>query len=72
MGQQQESEWIEHDGGPCPVDPDTRVIAKFRDGKVDDIKPARAGFWSRGSYDWWKHEGPDLCHNIVAYRVVRA
>lgn len=67
--------WIEHDGKGMPVDADTWVLCKFRDGE-DELSmgrtPAKAVYW---------HDNDALCSNwvhgvsqcgaeIVAYRVV--
>lgn len=62
-------EWIEHDGKGMPIDPEQRAMVKFRDGKIDDVNPAKAKFWSSGRHDWWAHEG-DRNRNIIAYRIV--
>jgi hypothetical protein len=38
-------EWIKHDGGPCPVPPETWVQIKNKDGMLLD--PAyQADFWA--------------------------
>lgn len=58
--------WIEHDGGPCPVSPDTRVFVRFMDGLSDEGHQdgaETAGWWS-GS---WRSAGND---RIIAYRLV--
>jgi len=50
-------EWIKHDAGPCPVNPDTEVNAKFEDGRFFDLYPFPARFLN------WR--------GIIAYRVVK-
>lgn len=68
----QETDWIEWQGGECPVDPDTPVEVRFRDYEIagDEVSGLDASFWIGGSYDWWKHESPDRDNDIIAYRVV--
>lgn len=51
--------WKTWNGGKCPVDPDTRVEVRLRNG-LDDIAPA--GCWD------WDHYCGDC--EIVAYRVI--
>ncbi|MGM0584248.1 MAG: hypothetical protein ACQEUZ_06325 [Pseudomonadota bacterium] len=61
--------WIKHDGGPCPVDWDTMVRVRFRDGLEADPKPA--GLWSENSPDClWRHRAGDSDNDIIAYRIV--
>ena len=67
-------EWIEWNGGECPVDADTLVHIKQATGEVwDEEEGNPAGvFSSPHDLDWWKGEG--LCHDwrIIAYRVVQS
>ncbi len=53
------SKWIEHDGGPCPVNPHSRPKLKFNDGWVFDpyLTPERRK-WRAGNAMW---------QNVVAY-----
>lgn len=53
------SEWIAWGGGECPVQPETRVCIRVRDGWEDWEE--NAGWWE------WKHLGAG--GDIVAYRV---
>lgn len=53
------SEWIEWGGGECPVQPETRVCIRVRDGWEDWEE--NAGYWK------WKHLGAG--GDIIAYRV---
>lgn len=55
------SDWIEWKGGDCPVEPDTLVEVRFRDGTVD-ARVLEACNWL-----WWHSENKE---DIVAYRVV--
>ena len=60
--------FITHNGGPCPVSPETVVDVKFRDG--GDLEAYVASHmepdWT--SDNWWQWEGlPD--NNIIAYRL---
>lgn len=58
-------EWIEWEGGECPVDRDAMVQTKYRGGRL--------GFPKRASsyvIDWLApHTGSDW--DLVAYRVVQ-
>lgn len=62
-------EWIEHDGGPCPVSDDAIVYVEFRDGRKSK-KESRARFW-KAANDWWRHQG-DSSDNIISYWVVNS
>ncbi len=73
MTDTQTSEWIEHDGGPMPVDAETLVIVRFRDGREElERQASKAIFWGDGSDvdSNWSHEAPSES-DIVAYRVVK-
>lgn len=50
-------EWIEHDGGACPVDELAEVNAKFANGKVFDLSAFPACLLN------WAH--------ITHYRIVK-
>lgn len=54
------SEWIEWNGGKCPVDGKTVVEARLRGGEITAAKSAR-------SFGW---ENEYLSFDIVAYRVI--
>ena len=56
--------WKEHDGGPCPVAPDTPVALMYRD-KPDPMKGIRIPFALAIRLDW-SHDGQD--DDIIAYR----
>jgi hypothetical protein len=62
--------WIEHDGGPCPVAPDCRVIVMQRTGHIRNVR--KASHWSARADepDWgqdcWIHQA-EWC-DIIAYR----
>lgn len=54
--------WIEYDGGPCPVPPDTRIKVKFLNG-LSSLASAKAS--------WWLWEQPrEQGYLIIAYKVV--
>lgn len=53
--------WIEWDGGARPVDFDTHVDVKFRDGDIS--KDNCAGNWR------WKHTSAQV-DDIIAYRII--
>ena len=57
--------FITHNGGPCPVSPETRVDVRFRDGR--EWEGFRAHRWSIGN-DWWQWQGLPA-NNIIAYRL---
>jgi hypothetical protein len=72
------SDWIEHDGGDCPLPYETLVNLKFRSGLIEN-KPCFAGFWRTGGpRNWWRRRtGPmltwtDQSRNdcITHYRLV--
>lgn len=50
--------WVEHTGGPCPVNESEPVEAMLRDGRAG----IRAAFTL-----FWNHDGRD--DDIVAYRL---
>jgi len=55
--------WIDHDGGDCPVHPDTIVRFRFIGGDVSKWEHrARDFVWNRRG---WQHD-------VAAYRVVQA
>lgn len=58
--------WYDWTGGPCPVEPDVKVVVVTRDGVEGEH---RAQEWSEGLYDWWKHEGHDPDDNITRFKV---
>lgn len=55
--------YIAHYGGPCPVDPETKVDVVFRCGDKDNFNDqCRAKVWN------WKHD--EYEYSIIAYRVL--
>ena len=60
MNSENSEVWIEHDGGPCPVDADEWVVVKFP--TVDAPVPMKAG-----ALVW----GEDGFGAISHYRVVK-
>lgn len=64
--------WIEHDGSGMPVDGETLVNVKFRDGTDDlDYDPIPAKLWGTGNFvSNWAQFGEPCEADIVAYRVV--
>ena len=65
------SDWIEHDGGPCPVCGDAVVDLKFRDERISYNKTAMVYCGFKSVEDWWKQESKDPTQDIIAYRVVK-
>lgn len=59
--------FVAHSGGPCPLAADTLVTVMFLDGAAGVKK--RAGFWSKGTRDWWRWEDPNHRNDIIAYKV---
>lgn len=58
--------WIEHDGGPCPVPPQRRVIVRYR-SDPDDFDFARYRTFTAGNVPWGRYEWAQESE-IVAYR----
>jgi len=57
------SEWIEWQGGACPVEPRQRVRCKLGNGMV--MQPALA----KGR-DWRRYDGSMKLYQIIAYQLV--
>lgn len=55
--------WIEHDGGPMPVDGETIVRVRFRDGIEGGL--VRGKVWKMRP-DQWRHRNSP--YDIIAYR----
>lgn len=53
--------WIKWEGGKCPVDADTLVDCKLRDGYVERCQKASFFDWSDIDFDT----------DIIAYRIVK-
>lgn len=62
LGEEVADDWIEWEGGECPVDRHALVSIRMRDGTEFDR--TRAGTWA------WRNEGGR--DDIVAYKVVSA
>ncbi len=63
--------FITHNGGPCPVSPETMVDVEFRDGT--SVKGLMA-VWPPPPADWWEWAGKRrakklMKNDIVAYRL---
>lgn len=72
MPQENQTDWIEWQGGECPVDPDTRIEVRFRpftEGKPQDwdFCTDKASEISRNGVDGWVHK--NSAGDIIAYRV---
>ena len=57
------NDWIEWNGGKCPVADGTIVDLKFRDG--EEVRSANPDVWC------WSHLSDDVSNQVVAYRVVK-
>ncbi len=55
-----------HDGGPCPVDPETMVHVRYRNGKVSGPIKASARRWER-----WRRPPFDTDWDVVAWEKAR-
>lgn len=58
------SEWQKHDGGGCPVSPETVVEVRYYNGYLSGSNPARADNWH------WKWVNCADGGNIAEYRVI--
>lgn len=59
-------DWIEWNGGACPVDPEQRIEVELRDGSKYKYRSSNLLRWSFGRF------GSDTStDDIVKYRVVR-
>ena len=56
--------WIEHDGGPCPVEPNIWLAVKFR-GEADPEKGVLRTHGCSHIFAW-NHDGAE--DDIIAYR----
>lgn len=62
--------YIPHNGGRCPVKPDTLVDLQFRDGS--EWKRARAGnwaSWAKGVPDAWTGTSISASRHIIGWRL---
>lgn len=66
----EQADWIEWQGGECPVSHDTIVDIKFRGTEPAWAVPA--GNCDDRLYSWWKHRSLNHIHDIIAYRLVSA
>lgn len=72
MSNEQWSEWIEWNGGKCPLKAGERCCVKYRNGEVRNDVPAGAdmGLVTAGGYDttntYWRNDGRIV--DIIAYR----
>jgi hypothetical protein len=62
--------FITHNGGTCPVSPETRVDVRFRDGQSKDFSRPASAFMKLNAHDddWWQWQGLPA-NNIIAYRL---
>lgn len=56
--------WIEHNGGPCPLNPESWVAVRYR-GKADPSKGVLRTHCFAGMFAW-HHDGAE--DDIIAYR----
>ena len=66
-----ESDWIEWGGGKCPVPEMTKVIVKYRSGKISGpfnaLEHLPSGDHAGSAY--WINDG--IANDIIAYRIVK-
>lgn len=62
--EQRAAGWIEHDGGPCPVPPDSLPAVLFGSGYISPAGRKKASHWMTG---YWSHHWP-WPEQIIAYR----
>ncbi|WP_307744443.1 hypothetical protein [uncultured Pantoea sp.] len=58
-----EGEWVEWEGGKCPVDDNANVEVKFRDGCFG------GGIRKAGGY-YWGRSNAEYDSDIIAYRII--
>ena len=58
--------WVEHDGGPCPVNLCQFVPVMFRSRKQSNTAPAF--HWIDRWSNRWEHIGPFRNEDIIAYK----
>lgn len=80
MAEAAATDWIEHDGGDCPVDPETPVLIRMAGGMSYSMSDP-AGYWLPSDCDqfnYWTGRGGHResqkrpTDRIIAYRVVSA
>jgi len=59
--------WIEWEGGECPVAGDTKVVYRMRGYPDHDEE-----YWQPAKFLVWGHYGHDNPAEIIAYRIVPA
>lgn len=66
-----ESDWVEWGGGKCPVPEMTKVIVKYRSGKISGpfnaLEHLPSGDHAGSAY--WSNDG--IANDIIAYRIVK-
>ena len=53
--------WIAHDGGPCPVDPNSLPLVKLRDGEILACEDDETADCFQ-----WEHDQAE--YDIIAYK----
>jgi len=64
--------WYNWNGGPCPVEPDTKVHIQTRDGYQDTDGEAASGFGPTevGRADWWAYQNCRTDDHIVRFKII--
>ncbi len=60
---QEDEGWIPWHGGLCPIESNTNVVVKFKDGSTSRIE--RAGYWR------WCWDDPEHGCNIIVYKLLQ-
>ena len=68
MPQENQTDWIEWQGGKCPVDAETVVQIKLGNSEHEIAEPLEAIYWL------WEHtpEAVNGDYHITAYRIIPA
>lgn len=69
MPQENQTDWIEWQGGECPVDGRTRVDVRFRDGTLWTNRAAGSLARNDDDENYWIWEPTSPEDDIIAYRV---
>lgn len=69
-------DWVEHDGGPCPLLPHEKVIVRLRNGAIKDKGTDGPRLASHGRWDHWANSRTPFLsqygdYDTVAYKVIK-
>jgi len=68
-----DADWIEWNGGPCPVEPETMVEVRRASGRTVEGYRARCFQSIDGmtDADWWTWNHIQKPSDIIAYRIAK-